>query len=193
MLQKQKDFWKKQAETEYILALNEKEKVKALEETQKGWTQRVNESAWLLQGVEKDTTKLLHKTEEQKAAEEIEAQLKAQAKQVKKEKKSSIFTKVVRILTSERKKREAPKRVRYADLERQEELAKELIEQDERKNRLEFLIESNARLRVLYRVRNWLHVPRMPVHHKPLQQYSDYTPECTNIGKYCFVVVFIDI
>ncbi len=112
MLAKQKEFWKKKARDDYILANNEIERVKALEKNQRGWTKRVNESAWLLPEVVVDKTKKFY------AKEKKEKHLKSRTKKsVYDDSEGDVFEDML----AEADEKEAAKAEHEAELRRAEE------------------------------------------------------------------------
>jgi hypothetical protein len=239
MLAKQKEFWKKKASDDYVLAKNEAERQQVLDKNQRAWMRRADEADWLLPNVKKDTTKKMQKVNQSPSkpkgrkkksifdkddgnvfddmiadaeaieAEEAERMAMEQAEKEKKRKKrKGLFGKLLNALTrrpasgtkpirdvgegeggegeggsdneggggesggeaggeeEQTSSRKNSRRVRYADLDEKEKKAKEVMITEERKKRIDFLVESASRLRILQVARVNMNVMRMPAHHK---------------------------
>jgi hypothetical protein len=188
MLAKQKDFWKKKAETEYLLANNEIDRQKTIDDNQRKWTKRENESKWLLPNLPDQTEKMFYKENKPQSApssrsakglldddddDEYENDDASAAEQRADKKSESLMKKVFKMFKPRKKKRQVyvPQRVRYdQDAEDKNAIMKAMRLNDERKARIEALTESASRLRVLAAVRNTLTSHRMPAHHHSVPQ-----------------------
>ncbi len=189
MLKKHKDFWKKKAQDELLLAENEKEKEKALETHQLGWDRRVKEANWLLKGVNKIDDSIMNtlvdKTTKAKSVNKfsvVDADLvndpdkKAkEAAELNAAKANFTVLGYMRHLLVPSKgkkgKRTPVAPPKMSDRRRdpkqllKEQIAEQLIIREEQKNRRKFLREGADRIRVLQNISKLFKKPRMPTHH----------------------------
>ncbi len=213
MLKKSKDFWKKKAQDEMLLAENEKDKEKALEVHQLGWDRRVKESQWLLKGVNKIDDSMMNtlvaKTTKAKAVNKFsvvdinlvnDKNTKTQAKPVKKlTGVMGFFQRMTTTQTNANKggkgaardepSPQKPERRRDAKQVLKEQIADKLREREERKNRRQFLLDTADRIKVLQKIGVLFKKPRMPTHHRDATEITGYerTEEEQKTGESLFV------
>jgi hypothetical protein len=189
MLKQSKDFWKKKAQDQLMMAENEAEKEKALSVHQLGWDRRAKESKWLLKGVNKmDDAAMGSLMTKSTAAKKhnrfgavdinlVKEEDLERMKQVKQRKQTYSLANMSNILTRMVTGKKAVKPVveveekkthtRHRDAQQvlKEQLAEKLKEREERRHRKQFLKDSASRIRVLQKVGALLKIPRMPTHH----------------------------
>jgi hypothetical protein len=188
MLKQSKDFWKKKAQDQLMMAENDAEKEKALSVHQLGWDRRAKESKWLLKGVNKMddaamgslmTKSAAAKKHNRFGAVDINLVKEEDLERMKKAKQrkqtyslvnmSNIITRMVTGKKPVNVPVEVEKKVhtRHRDAQQilKEQLAEKLKEREERRHRKQFLKDSASRIRVLQKVGALLKIPRMPTHH----------------------------
>lgn len=206
MLERSKEYWRKKAQEEFLLADNERSKQDDIEKNQFEWNKRMRESAWVMssandQQVQEridhgDAVKITRKYGEINITSPHHLHSKEAAPKPKEKKNGWLRLWNQRHKNNENRDRDSAekvqeggsvfddfsvdrvgRKVRFNLFAGRQEAAHDLYTKEENDKRAVFLKDNFRQVLILRRVKNWLTVPRQPTHHVSAEQLPGYDPQ----------------